>query len=213
MNQATARPVADASGTAAALVQAARELFAVRGFDGASVRAITARAGTNLGAITYHFGSKQALYEAVLSEGMAPSHQRMATAAAADGPPLQRVEGVLRAFFDYLHENPDLPPLMMQLLTSSRPIPPIALQTIRANLGLLVSLIAEGQADGSIRAGVPRLMALSIGAQPVFLTLARRLIQEGAEIDQDDPHARAQLVDSVAEFVRAGLAENVENAE
>jgi len=213
MNQFGLGLAANGSSTPAALVQAARELFSEKGFDGASVRAITARASTNLGAITYHFGTKQALYEAVISAGLAPSHQRLAEAAAEDGPPLQRVEGVVRAFFDYLHENPDLPPLMMQLLTSSRPIPPVALQTIRANLGLLASLIAEGQSDGSIRVGDPRLMALSIGAQPIWLTLARRAIQEGAEIDQDDPGTRAQLVDSVAEFVRAGLAEHSESAE
>ena len=212
MNQPASGLAANGSATPAALVQAARELFSEHGFDGTSVRAITARAGTNLGAITYHFGSKQALYEAVISEVIAPSHQRLA-AAAEDGPPLQRVEGVVRAFFDYLHENPDLPPLIMQLMTSSRPIPPVALLTIRANIGLIVSLIAEGQSDGSIRAGDPRLMALSIGAQPMWLTLARRAIQEGAEIDQDDPHIRAQLVDSVAEFVRAGLAEHSETAE
>ena len=213
MNEST--PVLDTAGseTVAALVSAARELFSQHGFDGTSVRAITARAGTNLGAITYHFGSKQALYEVVISEGIAPSHQRLAAAASEGGSPLQRVEGVVRAFFDFLHENPDLPPLMLQLLTSSRPIPPVALQTIQANLGLLASLIAEGQADGSIRSGDPRLMALSIGAQPIWLNLARRAIQEGAEIEQDDPNTRTRVVDSVVDFVHAGLQEHLETAE
>jgi AcrR family transcriptional regulator len=209
----SAAPVPDDSGTAAALLRAARELFSRHGFDGTSVRAISARAGTNLGAITYHFGSKQELYEAVVSEGVAPSQGQLAAAAAQAGPPLQRVEGVVRAFFDYLHENPDLPSLLLQLLSSSRPIPPAALQTMQANVGLLTSLIAEGQSDGSIRVGDPRLMALSIGAQPIWLVLARRAIQEGAEIDQDDPHTRARVVDSVVDFVRAGLERHSENAE
>ncbi|KPK58834.1 MAG: hypothetical protein AMS21_10375 [Gemmatimonas sp. SG8_38_2] len=213
MNEHT--PLLDSAGseTVSALVIAARELFSRHGFDGASVRAITARAGTNLGAITYHFGSKQALYEAVISEGIAPSYQRMSKAVTADGPPLQRVEAVVRAFFDFLHENPDLPPLMMQLLSSARPIPPVAVQTMRANIGLLASLIADGQSDGSIRAGDPRLMALSIGAQPIWLSLARRAIQEGAEIDQDDPETRARVVDSVLDFVRAGLEAHLETDE
>jgi AcrR family transcriptional regulator len=209
----SAAPVPDDSGTAAALLRAARELFSRHGFDGTSVRAISARAGTNLGAITYHFGSKQELYEAVVSEGVAPSQGQLAAAAAQAGPPLQRVAGVVRAFFDYLHENPDLPSLLLQLLSSSRPIPPAALQTMQANVGLLTSLIAEGQSDGSIRVDDPRLMALSIGAQPIWLVLARRAIQEGAEIDQDDPHTRARVVDSVVDFVRAGLERHSENAE
>jgi len=213
MNQSSFVLDSAGSETVAALVSAARELFSKHGFDGTSVRAITARAGTNLGAITYHFGSKQALYEVVISEGVGPSHPRLAAAAAEDGSPLQRLEGVVRAFFDFLHENPDLPSLMLQLLTSARPIPPVALQTMQANIKLLASLIAEGQSDGSIRAGDPRLMALSIGAQPIWLTLARRAIQEGAEIDQDDPQTRVRVVDSVVDFVRAGLEEHLETAE
>jgi AcrR family transcriptional regulator len=53
-------------GTAAALLEAGRVLFAERGYEGASVRAITAHACANLGAITYHFGSKRDLYDRVV---------------------------------------------------------------------------------------------------------------------------------------------------
>jgi hypothetical protein len=45
------------------------------------------------------------------------------------------------------------------------------------------------------------------------LTLARRAIQEGAKIDQEDPHTRVRVVDSVVDFVRAGLEEHLETAE
>jgi AcrR family transcriptional regulator len=192
--------------TAAALIDAARRLFALHGYDGASVRAITARAGANLGAITYHFGSKEALYESVIASAVGPSHQRLAEAAQLDGTPLDRLEGVVRAFFDFLYENPDLPRLMLQQLVGARPIPEQALRTIQGNVRLIASLIAEGQEDGSIRAGDPQLMALSIGSQPIWLTLARRVLQAGVAIDQDDPETRAQLVESVVRFVRAGLA-------
>ena len=54
------------------LIEAARELFAQDGFDRASVRDITARAQANLGAITYHFGSKEALYHAVIERFATP---------------------------------------------------------------------------------------------------------------------------------------------
>ena len=108
-----------AAGTAAALIEAARELFALHGYDGASVRAITARAGANLGAITYHFGSKEALYEAVIVVAMSPSHERLLGAAEGDGPPLERLEAAVRAFFAFLYESPDVPRLMVQQLTAS----------------------------------------------------------------------------------------------
>jgi AcrR family transcriptional regulator len=199
------------TGTAAALIQAARELFALHGYEGASVRAITARAGANLGAITYHFGSKEALYEAVIESAMGPSYERLLGAAEADGPPLGRLEAVVRAFFGFLYESPDLPRLMLQPLTGSRPISEKVLGIMRGNIRLITSLIEEGQRDGSIRAGDPQLMALSIGSQPIWLSLARRALQAGVAIDQDDTRTRAELVDSVVRFVRAGLAAHPES--
>ena len=45
------------------LLEAAGEEFALKGFDGATVRAICDRAGTNLAAVNYHFGDKEQLYE------------------------------------------------------------------------------------------------------------------------------------------------------
>ena len=49
-------------------IDAAAELFAERGYDGTSIRDITRQAGTNIGAVTYHFETKQRLYEAVVQE-------------------------------------------------------------------------------------------------------------------------------------------------
>ncbi len=199
--------------TASALIDAALDLFARHGYDGASVRAITGRAGANLGAITYHFGSKQALYEAVFAAVAGPSTQRLSEAAAQPGPALDRIERVVRTFFRYLDENPALPLLMMQQLASSRPMPEAALRTLQGNLSVLSSLIREGQEEGTIRPGDPRLMALSIGAQPIWLTMARRALHEGAAIDPTDPETRSRLVESVVAFVRAGLAMDQEHRE
>jgi hypothetical protein len=77
---------------------------------------------------------------------------------------------------------------------------------MRGNLGLLSQLIAEGQQEGSIRSGDPFLMALSVGAQPLFLSLMQQALREGTALDQGDAETRRQLVESVVEFVRGGLA-------
>ena len=47
-----------ASDTKSRLLRVAERLFAEHGFDGVSVRQLTAAAGVNLAAVNYHFGSK-----------------------------------------------------------------------------------------------------------------------------------------------------------
>lgn len=45
------------------IIEAAEVEFAEMGYDGASIREITQRAGVNIAAINYHFGSKEALFK------------------------------------------------------------------------------------------------------------------------------------------------------
>ncbi|HEU4608677.1 MAG TPA: TetR family transcriptional regulator, partial [Chitinophagaceae bacterium] len=48
------------------ILQAAEELFAQKGFDGTSVRDIAQHANVNLAMISYYFGSKEKLLEALI---------------------------------------------------------------------------------------------------------------------------------------------------
>ena len=54
--------------TKAKLLKTAARLFASRGTEGVSTRELAGQAGVNLCAISYYFGSKQKLYEAVIDE-------------------------------------------------------------------------------------------------------------------------------------------------
>jgi AcrR family transcriptional regulator len=191
--------------TADALLRAAHQLFARHGYEGASVRAITREAGANLGAVTYHFGSKEALYEAVLKAANEAIDERLGAAAASPGPSLERIGELVRAFFDFFAENPEVPRLVLHELARSRPMPEGMRGALERRVAMLASLIRDGQADGSIREGEPLLMALSVGSQPLWIALAAAPLREGAKVDVTDPGTRARLVDSVVEFVQAGL--------
>jgi len=79
------------------LLSAASEVFIEKGFRDATVAEICARAGANISAVNYHFGSKEALYQ----EAWRYSFSESITAYPMDGgiresaPPEERLRGQL----------------------------------------------------------------------------------------------------------------------
>ena len=85
------------------ILDAAERLFVEHGFDGTSMRMITSAANANLAAVNYHFGSKDALVQAVFRRRLtALNQERLAELdrleGEAGGTPL-RPSGIVEAFF------------------------------------------------------------------------------------------------------------------
>ncbi|HET6432862.1 TetR/AcrR family transcriptional regulator [Dyella sp.] len=81
------------------ILAAAESLFAQRGFDGASLRQLTASAGVNLAAVNYHFGSKEKLVEQVFKRRLdALNQHRLAELAKVAGRADTTLEDVLAAY-------------------------------------------------------------------------------------------------------------------
>jgi len=84
------------------ILDAAEELFMQHGFEGTSMRLLTAKAEVNLAAVNYHFGSKDALIEALFRRRLDPMNAARLAAlekleADSAGRPLA-AEGIIRAF-------------------------------------------------------------------------------------------------------------------
>lgn len=84
------------------LLDAAEELLAERGFDGMSIRALVARAGTSVSSAHYHFGSKLALVSALFEARVAPVNdlrlERLDAVVAASAPDAPALEDVIESF-------------------------------------------------------------------------------------------------------------------
>lgn len=200
MNQPAQRP-----DTAAALIRAGRRLFARQGYDATSIRQITSAADANLGAVTYHFGSKQALYHAVVEEALAPFADRVVAASQEGADALERAASVVQAYFEVLRAYPDVPMLLLQELLASRIPPPPAISALHRVATALEELVTHGQAEGSVRKGDPLLFGLSIIAQPIHLTIVAGMLSQVAGLDQSDATTRERVYAHTVAFVRAGL--------
>lgn len=89
------------------LLDVARRVFAARGYEAASLEEIAEAAGVTRPVVYSHFGDKQSLFEAVVSEEIDRVEAVVSAAIADPGEPRELLERGLRAFFDYVREHPD----------------------------------------------------------------------------------------------------------
>lgn len=66
---------ATSADTKTRILDAAEQLFMEHGFEATSLRSLTSAAGVNLAAVNYHFGSKEVLFQAVLTRRLDPMNQ------------------------------------------------------------------------------------------------------------------------------------------
>jgi AcrR family transcriptional regulator len=89
--------------TKTAILDAAERLFASYGFEGTSLRTITAEANANLGAVNYHFTSKGGLILAVLKRMFQPVNEArlrlLDEAERKAGAKAPGIEEILEALF------------------------------------------------------------------------------------------------------------------
>ena len=85
------------------ILDTAEGLFMGHGFEATSLRSITAAAGVNLAAVNYHFGSKEELFQSVLTRRLDPmNHARLALLTRLEAKAAPRAlscEKILTALF------------------------------------------------------------------------------------------------------------------
>src|ERR1043165_6756240 len=81
----------------AELLRVSAKLFREKGFDGTSIRDISAAAGMHSGSPFYHFKTKQDILVAVMEQGLAEGLHRTEEVMARPIPPDEKLKGLIRA--------------------------------------------------------------------------------------------------------------------
>ena len=137
--------------TRAALLAAARELFAEHGYGGASNEAIVAAAGVSRGALQHHFVDKRSLFEAVYEQVELEVVQATAEAGMAVGhdDPLGVLRAGCHAYLDAV-----LDPAVQRICAIDGPAvlsPDVRNEiTDRYALGLVREVVEQAMASGAM---------------------------------------------------------------
>ena len=175
------------------VLDAARSLFAERGYEPATIRDIAKGAGMSTGAVFANFQDKAELFEAVLTEDMARLAEVVKAAQTSETTLRGRLLGALVAGY---HDTLDQLPLVQAVVARSWFQPQAAEVRFRAALKPLVSVVLDtvqgGVRDGELRqdADVRLLSDLIYGA---WLSNFRHAAYDGWGMEQLDAQIGKQI--------------------
>ena len=150
------RGTRDAEATRAAILDAARAEFAESGLGGGRIEAIAERAACNKAMLYHYFGSKDALFTAVLEHNYALIRAAEAELDLARLDPLDAIRRFVEFSFDYVATNPEFIKLLNEEnLHRGRHIDPdLARQLNSPVVSALSEVLARGTDSGVFRSDV-----------------------------------------------------------
>jgi TetR/AcrR family transcriptional regulator len=183
------------------ILEAARTVFSLKGFNGATIDAIALTAGVAKGTVYLYFDSKRDLFLASLREGVLALHaevtERMAEADTCEG----KLHAFIAARFEYFSRNREFFRIyyteFSHLIVGTANAQPEFQDLYEEQAALLGSVLADGIENGHLRpCDVPRTARLIYDL--IRAGLAQHILHD-AEAAPDVPIA------SLFEFVWKGI--------
>lgn len=157
------------------IIETAEELFAEMGFSGTSVRDIAEKADINVAMISYYFGSKEKLLEAVFNYRAADTVQKLEIMFTnKELTPIEKVNMMIDYYIDKFNTQQCFHKIMMreQVANKRTGTAGIIQHYKKRNQELVKQLIHEGQKRGDFNKSIdiPLLMATLIGTVSNMVT-------------------------------------------
>lgn len=186
--------------TRVALLDAALEEFAEKGFDGASTHRISQRAGLKQPLIAYHFGSKEELWKAVAEHFFQKivAYWNDAMPQGAPLSPAERVRTEFRLLFKFTLEHPHWHHFMLRENAPASPrLEWLAANMIGPTRDRIIPEIRQAQEQGELRQTSPYLLYYAlVGAVSALPSLASEMKALG-DFDPEAPGAAADFWDLI----------------
>ena len=191
------------------VLAAAVNEFAVRGYDGVSVRTLGQALGVSHNLLHQRFGSKEALWQAAIEWAFGPLVAAMNEADDEGRDPLDRLWTSIRTFVRYSADHPDLLRLMdLEGASPSWRLDYLADRFIAPVLARTTELLDSLERQGAIQP-IPHVITyylITSGAGSLFarIALTERLFgSEPLQSDQYDRYADI-IADVIVNSLRPG---------
>lgn len=159
------------------IIETAEKLFADRGFKGTSIRDIAEEADINVAMISYYFGSKEKLMEAIFEVRIGTVQMRIESLLKDDSiTPLQKVNMLVDEHVERVAQKECFFKIMIseQLINKNPAILNAAKQLKIRNAELVSQLIKDGQKKGVFKKKVDVVLMLNTLIGTVWQTMMSR---------------------------------------
>jgi AcrR family transcriptional regulator len=194
------------------LIEAGLHLFGRDGFDGTSTRALARRAGTNVAAIAYHFGSKEGLRVAcartvaervaAVLDGAASSPPASPDAAAAE---IERAVGALVRLIVAAPEARDMVAFMLRQVMEAGAVADLIYAELveerHRQLSALWALATGRDAEDE----EVKLAVFAMVGQVLYFRIALPFVERRMGWSADSPEAADRIAGIVVANLRASL--------
>jgi len=132
------------------ILQVAEKLFANKGFAGTSVRDISKEAGVNIAMISYYFGSKEKMMEALILYRMADLKIQLRTIANEEADPLVKIDKIIDLYAHRICANREIHKILYFEFNDKQRAAgfDVLAEVKKHNLTFVRQIIAEGQEKG-----------------------------------------------------------------
>ncbi|MBD3583819.1 TetR/AcrR family transcriptional regulator [Flavobacterium selenitireducens] len=135
------------------ILQVAERLFAEKGFDGTSVRDIAREASINIAMVSYYFGSKDKMLEALILWRTSDMRLQLETLLKLDADPWEKLEKLIELYINRVRRNHCIYRIIhFELANTQRSIKIEEFNEVKKrNLGMIRQIVEEGQQSGQFR--------------------------------------------------------------
>lgn len=193
------------------ILHAAEILFAEHGYDGTSVRDIAKSANINIAMISYYFGSKEKLLEALIVYRISDMRLQMENLYREDLTPLEKIDRLIELYIKRINANKGMYQIIhFEISSGKRIINCEAFNEMKKhNLDILKSIILEGQEKGDFRKDVNTvLIPTTIMGTYFHFQMNKPFFKEILNLntqDDIDHYVASELTDHIKKTIKALL--------